>query len=301
MFSADDLRLFLEVARRGRLTEAAKHLQINHTTVSRHITRLERAVESRLFDRTSDGWTLTDAGSRLMIHAENVESAMLVAQEDCLSRDSSLTGHVRVIAPDGFGAYLLLPGLVELQRQHPDLTMEVVTANRHASLTPREFDLAVTIERPQARAVTVQKLANYTLGFYASRGYLVSHTPVDAIEDLYHHVLIWYVDTALDHSTFNLLYEVLPNAKARIQTNNIAGFIQAAEADLGIALLPSFIADRNPRLQKLTSITTRIESSYWMSIPRDLVRLARVRAMAEHIEKLVAEHPDGLFAAPLGH
>jgi len=175
--------------------------------------------------------------------------------------------------------------------------MEVVTANRHASLTPREFDLAVTIERPQARAVTVQKLANYTLGFYASRGYLVSHTPVEAIEDLYHHVLIWYVDTALDHSTFNLLYEVLPNAKARIQTNNIAGFIQAAEADLGIALLPSFIADRNPRLQKLPSITTRIESSYWMSIPRDLVRLARVRAMAEHIEKLVAEHPDGLFAA----
>ena len=109
MFSADDLKLFLEVARRGRLTEAAKHLQINHTTVSRHITRLERAVENRLFDRTSEGWTLTDAGAQLLVHAEMVEAAVLAAQEDCLSRGPALTGHVRVIAPDGFGAYLLLP------------------------------------------------------------------------------------------------------------------------------------------------------------------------------------------------
>ncbi|KXF52744.1 LysR family transcriptional regulator [Rhodococcus sp. SC4] len=296
MFSADDLKLFLEVARRGRLTEAAKHLQINHTTVSRHITRLERAVENRLFDRTSEGWTLTDAGAQLLVHAEMVEAAVLAAQEDCLSRGPSLTGHVRIIAPDGFGAYLLLPGLGDIQRQHPGLIVEVVTANRHASLTPREFDLAITIERPQARAVTVQRLANYSLGFYASHDYLASHPPVETLEDLYNHVLIWYVDTALDFSTFNLLYELLPNAQAQIQTNNIAGFIQSAEADLGIALLPSFIADGNPRLQRLTKITAKIERSYWISVPRDLVRLARVRVMSEHIEKLVA-NASGLHLA----
>lgn len=288
MLSADDLRLFAEVAHRGRLTEAATRLQINHTTVSRHISRLERAVESRLFDRTSDGWVLTQAGLRLLVHAEAIESTMRAAQEDCLSQDSSLSGHVRVIAPDGFGAYLLLPGLGEFQRHHPDLTVELMMANRHASLTPREFDLAVTIERPQARAVTMRKLADYTLRFYASHDYLDRHSPVRKTEDLYDHVLIWYVDSALDHRTFNLLYEVLPDAQARIQTNNIAGFIQAAEAGLGVALLPSFIADENPRLKHIDAVATKIESSYWMSFPRDLVRLARVRMMAECISQIVA-------------
>ncbi|RQO46100.1 LysR family transcriptional regulator [Rhodococcus sp. KBW08] len=291
MLSADDLRVFAEVARRGRLTEAATHLQVNHTTVSRHITRLERAVESRLFDRTANGWILTDAGLRLLVHAEAIESTMRVVQDDCLSQDSSLSGHVRIITPDGFGAYLLLPRLEEFQRQHPDLTVEVVMANRHASLTPREFDLAVTIERPQARAVTVRKLAHYSLGFYASDRYLANHPAVEKIEDLYDHVLIWYIDSALDHRTFSLLYEVLPQARSRIQTNNIAGFIEAAEAGLGVALLPTFIADRNPRLQRITAEHAYIESSYWISFPRDLVRLARVRMMAEYIGRLVADEP----------
>ncbi|WP_051055572.1 helix-turn-helix domain-containing protein [Rhodococcus opacus] len=69
----DDLRLFAEVVRRGRRTEAANHLQTNHITVSRHIIRLEQAVENRVFDRTADGWVLTDAGLRLLVHAESVE------------------------------------------------------------------------------------------------------------------------------------------------------------------------------------------------------------------------------------
>ncbi|WJJ14571.1 LysR substrate-binding domain-containing protein (plasmid) [Prescottella equi] len=179
---------------------------------------------------------------------------MPVAQEDYLSRDSSLTGRVRVIAPGVFGAHLLLPGLGAFQRQHPNLTVEVMMANRHASLTPREFDLAVMIESPQARAVTVRKLADYTLSFHASSDYLASHPPVKRAEDLYDHILIWYIDSALDHRTFNLLYEVLPEAHARIQTSNIAGFIQAAEAGRGGAPTvvhrrrePTFDEDRRNR------------------------------------------------------
>lgn len=290
MLSADDLKVFLEVARRGRLTEAAKQLQINHTTVSRHITRLEKATENRLFDRAHDGWTLTDAGMKLLVHAETVDAAVRAAQEECFSQGSSMQGHVRIIAPDGFGTYLLLPGLGEVQRQYPGLTLEVVTANRHASLTPREFDLAVTIEKPQARAVSVQKLVDYKLRFYAAPSYLATHSVVTRSDDLYDHSLIWYVDDALDHSTYNLLYEVLPKGQARIQSNNIAGHIQAAVNGLGIALLPSYIAENVEGLQRLSQVDAAVERSYWLSAPRDLMRLARVRIMASHIQKLVQDH-----------
>lgn len=99
-----------------------------------------------------------------------------------------------------------------------------------------------------------------TLASYASELYLDTHPPVTTTEDLYDQVLIWYVDSALDQRILNLLHKVLPTAEARIQTNNIAGFVQAAEADLGIALLPTFIADFNPRLQRITTVNARIES-----------------------------------------
>ncbi|MEN0137367.1 MAG: LysR family transcriptional regulator [Rhodococcus sp. (in: high G+C Gram-positive bacteria)] len=293
MLSADDLKVFAEVARKGRLTEAAKHLQINHTTVSRSITRLERAVGIRLFDRAHDGWTLTEAGMRLLVHAEAVDAAVRGAQEEYLSQGSALQGHVRVIAPDGFGAYLLIPGLGAVQDQYPGLAVEVVTANRHASLAPREFDLAVTIERPQARALTVTKLVDFGLAFYAAPSYLRSRPQVTSVEDLHAHRLIWYVDDALDHSTFNLLYEVMPSAHAQIQSNNITGHINAATSGLGIALLPTFIAEDIAGLERITQIHANVERSYWLSIPRDLVRLARVQIMTAHIQSLVAERISG--------
>lgn len=292
MISADDLRVFLEVARRRRLTEAAKFLQISHTTVSRHISRLEQAAGNRLFDRHVDGWTLTEAGTHLIEHAETIDAALLAAQEECLSDGPSISGRVRVIAPDGFGTYLLLPGLDELRRQHPALIVEIVTANRHESLTPREFDLAVTIERPQARAVDVYKLTNFTLAFYASPTYLETHTPIVEVDDLYNQSLIWYVDNALEHSTFNLLYELLPRAQAQIQTNYIAGHIEAAAAGLGVAFLPTFIGDNTSGLRKL-NIHAKVERSYWMSVPRDLARLARVRLMSSYVAKIIADHKVG--------
>jgi DNA-binding transcriptional LysR family regulator len=293
MMSADDLRVFLEVARRRRLTEAAKHLQISHTTVSRHISRLERAAGNRLFDRHVDGWELTEAGTHLIEHAEAIDAALLAAQEECLSEGPAISGRVRVIAPDGFGTYLLLPGLDELRRQHPTLTVEIVTANRHESLTPREFDLAVTIERPQARAVDVYKLTDFTLAFYASPAYLATHAPIAEVDDLYGQSLIWYVDNALEHSTFNLLYELLPRAQAHIQTNYIAGHIEAAAAGLGVAFLPTFIGDNTPRVRRLNDIDAKVVRSYWMSVPRDLARLARVRLMASYVRKVIADHKVG--------
>lgn len=289
MISADDLRVLLEVTRRRRLTEAAKHLQISHTTVSRHITKLEQAVGTRLFDRHIDGWTLTEAGTHLVVHAEAIDAAVRSAQAEISPTGPVLAGRVRIIAPDGFGTYTLLPALGELQRQHTDLVVEVVTANRHASLTPREFDVAVTIERPQTRAVDVGKLTDFTLAFYGSPSYLDSHDRINAIEDLYDHRLIWYVDDALEHSTFNLLYEALPNAQPQIQTNYIAGQIEAASAGLGIALLPTFIGNRRSTLRRLDHVDAKVQRSYWISVPRDLARLPRVRLVLNFLRKIVAD------------
>ncbi|MDV3125954.1 LysR family transcriptional regulator [Mycobacterium sp. 21AC1] len=298
MISADDLTVFLEVSRRGRLVEAAKHLQINHTTVSRHIARLERAVGQRLFDRHADGWTVTPAGTQLLVHAEGVESSLIAAREECFSQGSKLSGRIRVIAPDGFGTYLLLPSLADLHATHPSLIVEVATANRHSTLTPREFDVAVTIEKPYARAVELRKLVDYTLSFYAAPHYLGSHDPVATLEDLYGHSLIWYVDDALDLSTFNLLHELLPEIHPRIQANNIAGHIEAAKSGLGVAFLPTFIGDRIAELRRLP-VATNTTRSYWVSIPRDLRRLARVRVLCDHIDDLVARNRSTFVASPV--
>ncbi|MFF2110072.1 LysR family transcriptional regulator [Rhodococcus koreensis] len=290
MIDADDLRYFLEVARTGRLVAAGKGLGVNHTTVGRRITALERALGNRLFDRVPTGWVLTDAGHELVVHAESIESALLAAMEGAASGGGRLSGTVRIATPDGFGAFVLAPNLETLYSQHPDLDIEIVTATRHDVLAAREFDVAVTLERPSPRAVDIGELADYRLGLYASANYLDTHPRISHVLDLHEHALIGYVDSLLDVPALRILDEVLPGHRTRIQTNNITGQWTATAAGLGVSALPLYIGDPDPRLVRILEEEVTVLRKYWLIVPRELQRLARVRAAIAALRSLAAVH-----------
>lgn len=290
MIDADDLRYFLEVARTGRLVAAGKGLGVNHTTVGRRITALERALGNRLFDRGPTGWVLTDAGHDLVVHAESIESALLAAMEGAASGGGRLSGTVRIATPDGFGAFLLAPSLETLFAQHPDLDVEIVTATRHDALAAREFDVAVTLERPSPRSVDISELADYRLGLYASAAYLETHPRISHVLDLHEHALIGYVDSLLDVPALRIFDEVLPGHRTQIQTNNITGQWLATAAGLGVAALPLYIGDPDPRLERILADEVTVLRKYWLIVPRELQRLARVRTAIAMLRSIAAGH-----------
>lgn len=291
MFSADDLELFREVARRGSLTGAAQQLRVDQTTVGRHMNKLERSVGQRLFDRKRDGWRLTDAGIRLLGYAEAVHASVLVAQEEYLDPTKTLSGSVRVVTPEGFASYLLAPGLGPLRHGHPELSVEVVAANRHAALRTREYDIAVSIERPKTPSVMVEKLADFELRVYAAPAYLSRARTIGCDSDVGAHPFVWYVEEALSSDTFDLLNALFPDARALVQTNSLTGQIAAARQGMGLALLPTWIADSEPGLTRVDSLQVPARRSYWMVTPTSLGRLARVQATARLIRELVAASP----------
>lgn len=291
MFTADHLRFFLEVSRHGRLNEASRALGVDHTTVGRRITSLEKQAGQRLFDRTPSGWRLTEAGRRLVGYAETVESTLVAAFEDQTSSLGSLTGSVRIAAPDGFGAFVLTPNLATLRRAHPDLDVELVTATEHNALGTREFDVAVTLEQPSPRFVVHRKLATYSLHLYATREYLESTPAIRTLEDLRDHTLIWYVGALLDVAPLRFLDSILTDGRAQIQTNNITGHWLAARSGVGIAPLPSYIGEPDEQLIRVVAEQFSIERTYWVAVPRELTGLARVRAVDELLSNVVAEAP----------
>ncbi|MEN0136075.1 MAG: LysR family transcriptional regulator [Rhodococcus sp. (in: high G+C Gram-positive bacteria)] len=290
MIDADDLRYFLEVARTGRLVAAGRGLGVNHSTVGRRITALERALGNRLFDRVPTGWVLTDAGHELVVHAETIESALLAAMEGAASGSGRLSGTVRIAAPDGFGAFILAPNLEELRSQNPDLDVEIVTATRHDVLVTREFDVAVTLERPSPRSVDISELADYRLGLYASESYLASHPRISHVLDLHEHALIGYVDSLLDVPALRILDEVLPGHRTQIQTNNITGQWTATAAGLGVSALPLYIGDPDPRLVRILADDVTLLRKYWLIVPRELQRLARVRTTIAMLRSIATKH-----------
>lgn len=292
MLGADNLRFFLEVARLGRLNEAARVLEVDHTTVGRRITALEQAMGERLFDRAPSGWRLTDAGKRLMPRAEAVESAVIAAYDTHDSPADALTGSVRIATTDGFGAFIIAPQLVTLRASNPHLGIEIVTATVHNAVSERHFDVAVTLERPTSRAVRSEPLAYYSLGLYATPKYLAEHPSITAVTDLRRHTVIWYVNALMDVEPLRIFDRFPHVQKVDVQISNITGHWLAARSGLGVAPLPSYIGNDDRALVSVLPDSFNIRRVYWLVVPRELERLQRVRTVCDYLRRVVAEHPD---------
>jgi DNA-binding transcriptional LysR family regulator len=293
VLSADDLQYFLAVARLRRLTSAAAQLGVDHTTVGRRIAGLEKSVGHRLFDRTPNGWELTEGGRLLLAPAELVATAVASAEEQLGGRGSALTGTVRVVCPDGFGAFLLAPALGELHDAHPELTMELITATPHIVHAVQAFDLAVIQHEPLSRRVQSRHLTDYLIRLYATPEYLETHPPLRSAENLSQHVVIWHLEDMLDVPQLRSLHALLPSP-VHIQSTNLVAHWQAAAAGVGIAPLPQFIAGQD---QRLVPVLPELEfrSTYWLALPREHARLARVRAVEKLLDDLVAARHDDLL------
>lgn len=292
MLSADDLQYFLAVARTRRLVLAAGQLGVDHTTVGRRIGSLETAVGERLFDRTNDGWELTETGHRLLAPAEAVSAALASAHETLGQHDSRLSGTVRVLCPEGFGAFLLAPALKRVNEAHPDLVVELVTETADLGQTIRDFDVAITLEESSSPRVYQRELTKHVLRLYATQSYIDSHAPIESVADLSSHTLIWYVDRLLNVESLRVLQQ-LGVGVANVQSTNAIVHWQAAAAGVGIAPLPQYFARLDPRLV-LVLPEFEIPRTYWVAVPRELVKLARVRLIMNVLETVVRERADDL-------
>lgn len=176
MFDWNDLRYFLELHRSGRLLTTAKRLGTTHATVARHIESIERDLGTQLFAQHTGGYQLTPAGQALLKHAEAMENTALLAQEE-MSQAISPLGQIRIGVTEGLGTMFLAPRMGELMQRYPGLEVELVSVPRFVSITNREADIAITLERPSADLLISRLLTRYRLSLFASPAYLESAPP----------------------------------------------------------------------------------------------------------------------------
>ena len=110
------------------------------------------------------GFVLTEDGQRLFVHAEQMESAVHSARENLSGIGQALSGHLRIGATEGFGSYVLTPLAADFQRRYPHITLDILPVPRFVSLSKREADLAITIERPQRGPMSAASCATTRCG-----------------------------------------------------------------------------------------------------------------------------------------
>lgn len=282
----DDVRIFLAVARAGQILGAARRLGLNHATVSRRVASLEADLKARLFRRLTNGTELTPAGERFLGVAERMEADMIAARAELAGEGDEVSGVVRIGAPDGFGVAFLAPRLGALTTQYRDLTVQLVPVPRSFSLSRREADIAITVERPSEGRLVAGKLVDYTLGLYASRSYADEHGLPERPDDLGGHSLVGYVpdlviDPALDYAP-----EFSPKWEARFAVSSALGQVAAVRSGVGIGILHTFIARGHEDLVPVTGIAP-IRRAYWLVYHESVRPLRRIQVVSSFINSIV--------------
>lgn len=285
-----DLRFFLELARAGTLSGASRRLEVEHTTVARRIDRLEAQLGSTLFDRSREGYELTEMGQALLPHAEAMESAALAATEQLSGNEVSVHGVVRLGVPELFAVRVVAPLLVGMLQANPELSVDLLVLPRFANLANREADLGVMLDPPTTGRYMVTRLTSFRLYLYAAPGYLARHPPIRQHADLAQHDFVDYVQDRLASRELSYLDELGFTPRRRLCCTGMPAQVEAAAMGMGLIMAPPYAIPQDGRLVPVLS-QFFAERTFWLAAPTDLYRLQRVRAVWNVLRELAEREP----------
>lgn len=278
-----DLRFFVELARSGSLSATARRLRVDHSTVARRVAALEADLGVRLFDRLPRGYALTAEGEEVADLAGRLEEGAFAIERFAQGRSAEPSGTVRLSAPPVFASHFIAPRLAGLRDRWPGVVLELVGDARAASLTRREADLALRLNRPEDDGLVTRRLGTMGYGLYAARGYAEERPP-----DSWGFIAY---DDSLEHVPQQRWLRVVAAGRPVVfRANDLASLFAAARAGLGLAALPHFLGLSDPGLVRVPAEPAPQGRDLWLLVHPDLRRAARVRATMDFLVALLAEN-----------
>ena len=295
MFNWNDLESFLTLSRSCKLSSASKKLKIESTTIARRILRLEDKLKTKLFVRSNNVYILTDSGQRLLTYAESIETEALSINEHFLNKNLNLSGTVRIAVPEGFGVEIFSNHLEEFYSMHPDIEIELLADSLARNMLTREIDISISLSRPKKGKLMAWKLAGYELKLYASKKYLENNNKINNLKDLNDHKFISYIDDLIDFPELKYLNDLNKNMKVVFRSNSLRAQFNAVKKGIGLALLHTFIAKEEEKLEIILNDQIKISREYWIVVHEDLIKLKRVRVVIDFFSQIIKKDNNNFF------
>ncbi len=280
----DDLRVFLAVARDESLSAAGRVLKIDPATVGRRIARLEAALDAVLFTKSQQGYVLTTAGQRLMEHGLQAEEAMRAATGVMSGSTKSLSGQIRIGAPDGCANYLLPQVCAKISEANPDLDIQILALPRIINLSRREADMAVTVSAPTAGKLLVQKITDYRLHMVATLEYLSRCPDIRSVEDLRGHRMIGYIPDMIFDRELDYLNEIGVERVA-LASNSVSVQLRQVSLGTGVCVAHDFTLPFHYGLQKILTDQVSLTRRFYLVRHQGDQRNERLNRFAEALTR----------------
>lgn len=281
----DGLQVFLAVARAGRISAAARRLHVEHTTVSRRLAALEAELGVPLFYRTTRGYLLTPHGENVLANAEAMERDAIAVAARAREGSGAVAGLVRLAVAPEFASHWIAPQLAAFKKKHPDIELQILVGTRQRDLSRGEAELAVQSPHPRQQGVVAVRLARATAALYASKGFLGGkRLRIQAIADAKDLPLLVYT------SAFQMLQDarwfqpILESGDVVLETNSTHALLAAARADVGVAVIPRFVARWHDDLVEVSEQVA--EQDVWLITHPEFRRDPKVRVTADFLKHI---------------
>jgi DNA-binding transcriptional LysR family regulator len=190
VLSVPDLEFFSVVARSPTLLAAARSLGVTAPAVSQRLREIESKLKSRLVDRSTRHLNLTGEGRLLAERGSSVVAEIQRITDAIASRQSVVSGHLRVAASFGFGRRFVAPIAAQFRREHPSATVELILSDNPSRLGADSWDLMVHIGPLKDSQLIATRLAANRRIVCAAPEYICRRGVPSSPADLCHHDVI---------------------------------------------------------------------------------------------------------------
>lgn len=287
----DKLRIFHAVADAGSLTHAGDTLHLSQSAVSRQVRALEESLNTTLFHRHARGLILTEQGELLFDATRAMNKRLDAASARIRDSEEEVFGELRITTTIGFGSLWLAPRLSRLYDKYPDLNINLMLDERVLDLPMREADVAIRMKEPSQADLVRKRLMSVRMRLYASRNYLTTHDLPHSMDDLRDHRLICQnVDSEQVSAGATLVRELMSHNLPNLLTvNNYFGCLQAVRNDLGIGILPDYVAIDDPEIVRVLPEVESNAVPVFLAFPEELRQSKRISAFRDFVLEQIGE------------
>jgi DNA-binding transcriptional LysR family regulator len=278
----ESIRIFLEVARRGSFRSASDHLGLSINALRRRIGELEHRLGVTLFTRHVDGVRTTAEGEEILAAARQMETAsfgLIRARDRSLP---SLAGEVKLAVTEGIGTFWLAPRLVEFQRAHPRLLVDLSCAMRSADVLRLEADVSVQLAKPANPDLKLLKVGRLHTMPFAGQPYVDLYGLPRTLEELLKHRIVLQVsEQTLAQENYDRLFPGVPQPGfVAFRTNTSSTHLWAITKGAGIGMVPTYAHAIGGRMVPV-DIGLNVPYDIWLTYHADSARIPRVRRMID--------------------
>lgn len=289
MLDWTDLRYFLAVARTGSTLAAGRALGVSQTTAARRVAALEEALELTLFERRQSGYALTPAGEALLDSARRVEAAAGAFADTAAAQTRAISGTVKLTCEEIYAVTVLAPILRDLHAAHPGIRIELDTSDEVRDLGAGAADVALrSAKQLTGDGLVARRIAWDPWTVYCSRAYAEANGVPRNRHQLKSHVLIGGGGKDIWRYYRAWLQESDLEGAVVMQHTSAMGLLSSVRAGMGLAALPSFVADRDPDLIRCLPPKPGGEMGLYLITHERLRHTPRVRAVMDFLAERLA-------------